>query len=164
MIPIHPLLSNNLRDSPLLLNLTEIDKEEKLKISRKLHQQFGHASSSRIIDLIKDSGTEDAELNGFIEDVERKCETCAKFKRPALKPIVGFALAKEFNEAVSMDLKDVEEHKVFHMIDNATRCSAGAVIPDKTKEVIVNEFFLHWIALFGCPGKLLSDNGGKFNS
>ena len=23
---------------------------------------------------------------------------------------------------------------------------------------------MHWIALFGCPGKVLSDNGGEFNN
>ena len=141
-----------------------MNKEEKSKVAIKLHKQFGHADSSRIVNLIKDSGREDNELSRCIENVQEKCGTCNNFKKPALKPVVGFALSKEFNEAVSMDLKDVEEHKVFHMIDNATRYSAGAIIPGKAKEVIVDKFFMHWIALFGCPGKLLSDNGGEFNN
>ena len=28
-----------------------------------------------------------------------------RYKRPGLKPVVGFSLTKDFNQAVSMDLK-----------------------------------------------------------
>ena len=56
------------------------------------------------------------------------------------------------------------KHKVFHMIDTATRYSAGAIVRGKSKEIIIEKFFMHWIALFGCPSKILSDNGGEFNN
>ena len=37
-------------------------RKAKKKTVKKLHEQFGHASSKRIIDLVRDEGTEDAEL------------------------------------------------------------------------------------------------------
>ena len=164
MIHIHPSFPKSLHNNPLLLNIAELDKKEKLKVASKLHKQFGHADSSRIVNLIKDAGTFDDDLAHHIENVEENCSTCNKFKKPGLKPVVGFALSKEFNETVSMDLKDVVKNKVFHMIDTATRYSAGAIVQGKTKEIIIEKFFLHWIALFGCPRKILSDNGGEFNN
>ena len=165
MIHVHPSVMKVPRNNPLLLlNISNMNNDEKRKAAIKLHKQFGHADSIRIIDLIKDAGMTDSELSQLIKEVQENCETCNSFKRTALKPVVGFALAKEFNETVCMDLKDVTEHKVFHMIDTATRYSAGAIIKNKTKETIIEKFFTHWIALFGCPGTLLSDNGGEFNN
>ena len=165
MIHVHPSVMKVPRNNPLLLlNISNMNDDEKSKAAIKLHKQFGHADSIRIIDLLKDAGIADEEMNQLIKEVQENCETCNSFKRTSLKPVVGFALAKEFNETVSMDLKDVTEHKVFHMIDTATRYSAGAIIKNKTKETIIEKFFMHWIALFGCPGTLLSDNGGEFNN
>ena len=164
MIHVHPSLPKSLYDNPVLMNLAELNKTEKLKVATKLHKQFGHADSSRLVELIKDAGTDDEDLTHCIESVEEKCSTCNSFKKPGLKPVVGFALSKEFNETVSMDLKDVAKHKIFHMIDTATRYSAGAIVDRKCKELIIEKFFMHWIALFGCPSKILSDNGGEFNN
>ena len=33
----------------------------------------------------------------------------------------------------------------------------------KQKEEMVKAIFQHWVALFGPPNEILSDNGGKFN-
>ena len=43
-------------------------------------------------------------------------DTCNNFKKPGLKPVVGFAHAKEFNEAVCMDLNDVTKYNVIQDI------------------------------------------------
>ena len=34
----------------------------------------------------------------------------------------------------------------------------------KQKEDIVKAIFQHWVALFGPPNEILSDNGGEFNN
>ena len=71
----------------------------------KLHQQFAHAPSKRIISLVKDANVEDQELFKSIIDAEDNCQICKRYKRPQLKPAVGFSLAKDFHETVSTDLK-----------------------------------------------------------
>ena len=83
------------------------EEKDKRKIALKLHQQFAHAPSKRIISLVKDANVEDQELFKFISDTEDNCQICKRSKRPQLKPAVGFSLAKDFNETVSMDLKHI---------------------------------------------------------
>ena len=80
------------------------------------------------------------------------------------RPVVGFSLGKEFNDTVSMDLKTSKGVQFLHLIDNATRFSAAAIITSKHKEVIIDLIFKHWIALFGTPNRFLGDNGGEFNN
>ena len=86
-------------------------------------------------------------------------------KAPA-RPIVGLSMAKTFNETVAMDLKEwTNGDKMvwfLHLVDHATRFSASAVITSKQKNVIVKELFKTWVSIFGCPQKILVDNGGEF--
>ena len=41
----------------------------------------------------------------MLEKIEKECETCKKFQKGPLRPVVGFSMAKEFNEVVALDLK-----------------------------------------------------------
>ena len=50
------------------------------------------------------------------------------------------------------------------MIDVFSKFSAASVINSKHKEVIVDVILKHWIATFGTPTSILSDNGGEFNN
>ena len=45
------------------------------------------------------------------------------------------------------------------LIDHATRCSAAAVVKSKKKEDIKETIIKNWIAIFGAPRVILSDNG-----
>ena len=63
-----------------------------------------------------------------------------------------------------MDLKTYNGFLILHIIDHATRFSTVAVIRSKEKEEIIDKIFKHWVALFGIPRKVLSDNGGEFNN
>ena len=50
------------------------------------------------------------------------------------------------------------------MIDHATRFSAASVVMSKKREEVVDAFIKHWIAIFGAPGTILSDNRGEFSN
>ena len=50
------------------------------------------------------------------------------------------------------------------MIDVFSKFSAASVINSKHKEVIVDVILKHWVATFGTPTSILSDNGGEFNN
>ena len=63
-----------------------------------------------------------------------------------------------------MDLKHINGTTFLHIINNATRFSAAAVVKYKRQEEIVDIFIKHWIAIFGAPGMIISDNGGEFNN
>ena len=160
--------TNNLKiiNEVLLANNNNIispSKNREIK-AKKLHLQFGHAPSYKIEELLIDAGNADDELIKSLYKFEEKCNICKSFKKAKLRPAVGLSLAKEFNENVSMDLKDYEGTKILHIIDHVTRFSTTCIIPSKDKRVIIDKVFKFWIALFGCPKKFLSDNGGEFNN
>ena len=137
------------------------EEKDKRKVALKSPQQFAHAPSKRIISLVKYANVEDHELFKYITDAEDNCQICKRYKMPQLKPAVGFSLAKDFNETVSMDLKTYNGFLFLHIIDPATRFSTAAVIRSKKKEEITDKIFKHWVAFFGCPRKVLRDNGGE---
>ena len=137
---------------------------ETLYKASKLHLQFCHPSARRLIQLVKSSGNEDKELIEAIDEVSISCDSCKRYKKTIPGPVVTFPLASEFNETVAMDLKTYKKDKIYflHIIDHVIRFSVAAVIRSKKGEVIMKEFFSNWIAIYGTPRKVLSDNGGEF--
>ena len=75
-------------------------------------------------------------MKRFVE-IKNCCEICTKYKQPGLKPIVGFSLSKEFNDTVSVHLKEISGTKFLHITDNATLFSKAAAVHSKQKEEIV---------------------------
>ena len=136
----------------------------KKKAAIKLHHQFGHARIEKIIQLIKDAGLVDKDLFVEVNKAEENCVTCQRFKKPKSRPVVGFSLAKDFNEVVSMDIKYYKGSPILHLIDHYTRFSAAVAVGTKKKESIIEGIFKHWVAIFGCPRRILTDNGGEFNN
>ena len=150
-----------------LISISDLEMKatpEKRKIADKLHKQFGHPTASKLQKLVKLSGINDEELSGLILSVSEECNTCTRYKKRELKPVVGLTLANEFNGVMAMDLKHIKNFQILHMIDLATRFSAGAIVRSKHKEEIIDKIFKHWISLFGSPKMVLSDNGGEFNN
>ena len=147
-----------------LKNIVSKSLPQKLKVAEKLHRQFSHPTSEKLISLIEDSGVEDQELMNVIRELTSKCEICLRYKKSKARPVVGFPLAKYFNEVVAVDIKEINGYKVLHMIDHATRYSAAAILRSKEAEEVVSAVFRFWIAYFGAPKTWLSDNGREFNN
>ena len=143
----------------------EGQSEKTLKqIAVKLHQQFAHASSKRLIRLLKDGGVEDKDFFECVTEVVKTCEICQRFARPPPRPVVGFPRARRFNINIAVDLKQFGSRHMIHFIDHFTKFSVCVIINDKKKETILRAFLECWIAIFGGPEALLSDNGGEFNN
>ena len=50
--------------------------------------------------------------------IYKNCNTCLKFKKTLVSPVVSMSLATKFNEAVEMDLKFWENrYYIFYLID-----------------------------------------------
>ena len=133
----------------------------------KLHKQFGHPSSKRLIQLLKDGGINDKNYFDFVEKNSDECEICKKFRRTPSKPVVCMPMAREFNETVAMDLKEWKKGEIYflHLIDVATRFSRSVVIYSKEKRVLINKIIEMWIGTgIGSPLNILCDNGGEFDN
>ena len=55
--------------------------------------------------LVKYDAVNDKMLEKAIIEATSACETCLKFKKLALKPIVSMLMSSKFNDTISMDLK-----------------------------------------------------------
>lgn len=146
--------------------LVKCSKQEMRRKAEKLHRQFAHASKERLLRLLKDGGCTNSDFLAEVEKCCDECSFCLKYRKPKPRPIIGFPKAQEFNGCVSMDLKEVTKGKVWilHLIDEATRYTAAAVIYRKKTVVVVEKILQIWIAYFGAPEKMHSDNGGEFSS
>ena len=139
-------------------------KQEKLKIATKLHRQFSHPSGKKLCGVAKDAGMKDKEFMEILEDIPASCEFCLRHKKVEPRPIVGFSLGSYFNETVAMDIKEILGKKVLHLVDHGTRYSVAIELRSKESSEIVGVFFKYWVAYFGAPLSVLTDNGGEFNS
>ena len=129
----------------------------------KLHRQFAHPAVEKLIKLVKYQDNSE-ELITAIKEVSETCKICQEYRKPPPRPVVGFPMATRFGQCVAMDLKAFGNVHLLHLIDHATRFSAGAVIRTKKAETVMKELFRVWISVFGAPDKFLSDNGGEFNN
>ena len=108
-------------------NLETMTHKEKQKKALKLHRQLSHATKERILRLLKSSGCEDEDFLRCVADCCDQCVLCQKYRKPRLRPVVGFPMSDRFNQVVSMDLKECKHHKswILHLIDIAKRYSAA---------------------------------------
>ena len=161
-VPIGPNVDN------LYYNTTEHavyvaeGSDKAKKIALKIHRYFAHASTDRLKKFVNSTNHE---LKSDICEALDKlnCDLCKKHRREAPKPKTCLPLAERFNQTVALDLKFLENGIIIlHCIDLLTRFSAAAIIPDKTQESIVSNFFKIWVAPFGRPEQTLCDNGKEF--
>ena len=156
--------TNNQNEVEEVMVLAEDDPPSKKKTEiKKLHRQFGHASVQNITKLLKNAELFDSSLSPIIEAVVNDCDICISRKKSPAKPVVGLPKADEFNKCVSMDLHELAPNTWYlHMVDEFSRFSKAIVI---TKKSITGSAFLKcWIAHFGPPERIFSDNGGEFCS
>ena len=144
----------------LMLEATLPSKEKSKQID-KIHKQLGHASVESMQNLFRNANLLDKDISKLIIETVTKCQTCVKFKKPQPRPVVGLAKSNMFNGTVSVDLHQLKSNLWFmHMIDKFTHYSSAAIISSKTSAAKV--FMKYWIAYFGLPKTIFSDNGGEF--
>ena len=75
---------------------TQSSQLTKKEIANKLHRQFAHASAERIIKLPKKAGgswNSDTDLHTELQKLSNSCDTCAKYRKPPPRPVLGLPLA-----------------------------------------------------------------------
>src|ERR1044072_409318 len=146
------------------------DRQERNKVLRRLHVQFGHPSKVRLGDLIKDayrSEMADEVLGDIMKDISElseNCDICIRYKKTPSRPTVGLSLAKKFNETVAMDLGELESSRFLVMLDLGTGYCQASWVKSKEPKEIVGKILERWISIFGAPERIMSDNGLEFQN
>ena len=133
----------------------------------KLHIQFAHCSSEKLLTLLKHAWYECGSLAHRLQEMCKKCKICIGNSRNRPRPKVGLPLAHKFNDVVAMDLHQLslkENLWFLHIIDEFSRLSEAVIIDSKSSENIVSSLVKYWILRFGPPRGIYVDNGRKFNN
>jgi transposase InsO family protein len=102
------------------------------------------------------------ELFGKMYD---NCQICKQFKKTPARPVVAMPMAKEFNEAVCMDLKKWKNLWILHIIDMYSRYTRSIPVSRKfSSSRNFRQALQNWVSIFGVMKKLLTDNGGEFTA
>ena len=153
----------------VLLVSFETDSEaDKVKGLVKIHKQFGHQPEEKFISLLKNAGVWKEDMKGHLEKIMTGCVGCLQRRRNPDRPAVALPMASEFNQLIAVDLKILYEGEkklyILHIIDMWSRYTISTFIPRKRARDAVDGMAEKWIAYFGSPGGILSDNGGEFTA
>ena len=131
----------------------------------KLHNIFGHVSIRRLEDLIKNSKKWTTEVKNYLDDIESKCRSCKVHRKAKPSPNVSLPRASNFNEIVTIDLKDYKDGRnnyILYIIDMFSRLTVGALIPNKKPSTVGEKIMEKWVAPMGRMEMIHSDRGGEF--
>ena len=146
------------------LDLGAKDSEKKASLL-KLHRQFAHPPTAKLLSLLKDAGLEElAEAQVMLDDIRSRCEVCKRFASTPARPSVCLPLASRFNEKVAMDLKKWNSKWILHLIDMWSRLTLSIIIDRKKPSMVIDKIMKHWVGHFGLMGTILHDNGGEFSN
>ena len=146
-----------------------VDLEEMASIDRyktlfKLHREFAHPPMKKLKSLLQDAEQWKDEYSNLLEDIGNTCELCKRCAKTPSRPVVGLPMASQFNEKVSMDLKQWNGHWILHIIDMWSRYTVSVFINRKKPSDVIDALMQRWIAVFGTMGSIMTDNGGEFSS
>ena len=136
-----------------LFGLSE-DSKERMAAMKKIHRQFGHPREETMIGLLKNVKCYDPRTKEMLAMIHRQCKTCPLFSTTPPRPVVSLPIAWEFNEVLTMDLKEVKvlQYKyILHMIDGFTRMTMSVFMKDKKADTVIHHFMQNWVTAHGHP-------------
>ena len=126
----------------LAVDLATLTEKEQIKAIDKLHKQMGHHPKQKFVDLLKDANAWYPEADKHLDKVLDDCEGgCLLLKRNPDRPVVSMPMAKNFNEKVAIDLKNLSsgEH-ILHMVDMWSRYTLSFIIGRKDPREVIDVF------------------------
>ena len=104
------------------------------------------------------------------EDIQKyngQCITCSRRRPHPRRALEGNLVADRPGLIVAIDIVGPVEHGqrryyLFTIIDHFTKFAEAIVLTETTTQTLWQVFYVRWVALWGCPTYLLSDNGPQF--
>ena len=157
-ISILPGITSNFDDAEQVLIFEENQAiEEKQKKLIKLRKQFGHASSSNLLNSKKNAGVDT--ISKIVEEITKQFNICKLYKKLLPRSAISIPKSLNFNEMVAVDFHQLNDNLLYlHVIDEFSRFSTNVVIKSKQSNIIIQHFLKHWISIFETPVSVFSDN------
>ena len=125
---------------------------------RRLHIRFWHASSAKLIELLRVAEVPQEALSLVKEGVDT-CRVCWMWTKPLPKSLTTVCLATDFKQVVQWDISFHRKLMVTHSPDKAARWTAGSILMGMTPEGLIAAIMTHWIRHIGPTGVFIA--GGE---
>ncbi|CAC5412668.1 unnamed protein product [Mytilus coruscus] len=143
------------------VRLDELNVEKRISALLKLHRQFAHPPKKRLVALVKDAGIWKEEYNEDLSEIQSKCELYKMYAVTPPRPIVSMPMAKQFNEKVTIDLKQYKDRWILHLIDMWSRYTVSFFINRKKPTNVIEALMENWVGIFGVMGALILSSSDK---
>ena len=138
---------------------------DKRNAARRLHRQFCHPPYEFLRKVLSSLDECDREFLYHLKAISQECMVCKRYKPTNSRPAVGNLFDPEklqFNQVVSIDLKERNGRYILYIIDIVTRYTRAQFIKNKRQQTIVNKIIELWLSVFGSPAVFYADNGREF--
>ena len=95
---------------------------------KKVHENTNHKSEGNLLHAYKEGNYLTDEVRKVIKKVCENCTVCQRLKKSQSKPKVALPKVTDFNQVVTLDLKQFEGKNVLWAIDSYTGFIQGVVI------------------------------------
>ena len=130
-----------------------------------MHENTNHKSQENSLHAYREANVLDDNVRKLIKKVCENCKVCQKFKKSQSKPKVALPKVTDFNQVVTLDLKQFDGKNVLWAVDSFTRFIQGIVINNKKAETVIEALSSVWCLHFGYPNHgFLADNGSEFQN
>ena len=73
--------------------------------------------------------------------------------------MVSLPISTHFNDVISIDVFEIEEYAIMHIIDVKERFSVLKLLPSNKTEHYVQGYMTYWLAYWGIPNYVFLDSG-----
>ena len=116
---------------------------------KKVHEVHGHKSEANLLHAYKGANLLTPGLKEVKKRVVVECIICQRFKKSSPRPKSALPKASDFNQIVTLDLKEIDRQYILWIICSFSRYMQGVLIPNKRAETIVNALNSTWNHVIG---------------
>ena len=144
-----------------IIDLHVEGKAEALRVVQKLHRNLGHPSPQSLVDLLS---SRDASQTVLQVAGSYVCAACQRYKKPNQPAPSAMPTVEHFNQQVQADVfwikpDDHPKMPVLSIVDAATKYQSATLIPNEQSQALITAFERSWLAHFGPPECLVTDEG-----
>jgi len=142
-----------------LVELHVEGKSAALRVVQRLHRNLGHPSTASLVELLSSRGASpDVQVAGSYV-----CSACQRYKKPNQTAPSTLAKSDHFKQRLQADvfwIKDGDKKfAVLSCVDSATKYQTATLVPDEKTSNLIAGLERCWIAHFGPPETLVTDEG-----
>ena len=143
-----------------MIDLHVEGKAEALRVVQKLHRNLGHPSTKSLVELLQSRNASEAVIQIAGSYVYAACQRYRKPNQPAPATLSD---VESFNQKVQSDVFWIKDGKtkypILSNIDMATKYQTATLLRQEKTDDFITGFERSWIAHFGPPATLVTDEG-----